>query len=74
MDAGRVTSWRSGRIYIPNPDLADDASFVAFLESLRTEIGRAVRDVSTAKPDYIVMGMSAETFWGGTNGAAEFEA
>jgi maleate isomerase len=28
----------------------------------------------TAKPDYLVMGMSAETFWGGKTGAAEFEA
>ena len=67
-------AWHSGRIYIPNSDLSDDASFVAFLENLRTEIGRTVRDVMTAKPDYLVMGMSAETFWGGANGAAEFEA
>jgi maleate isomerase len=66
-------SWHAGRIYIPNPDLNDDASFVSFLENLRTEIGRAVRDVVTAKVDYLVMGMSAETFWGGTDGAAKFE-
>jgi len=66
-------SWHAGRIYIPNPDLDDDASFVAFLENLRTEIGRTVRDVITAKVDYMVMGMSAETFWGGTDGAAAFE-
>jgi maleate isomerase len=68
------TSWHSGRIYIPDPALDDDASFVAFLESLRTEIGRAVRDVLTAKPDHLVMGMSAETFWGGKDGAEEFAA
>jgi maleate isomerase len=67
-------SWHSGRIYIPNPTLDGDESFVAFLENLRTEIGKSVRDVMTAKPDYLVMGMSAETFWGGRNGAAEFEA
>src|SRR6187431_2624159 len=42
-------SWHAGRIYIPNPVLDDDASFVAFLENLRTEIGRTVRDVITAK-------------------------
>lgn len=68
------TSWHTGRIYIPNPELTDDESFVKFLEALRTEIGKSVRDVMTAKPDYLVMGMSAETFWGGKNGAAEFEA
>jgi maleate isomerase len=66
-------SWHTGRIYIPNPNLDDDDSFVSFLENLRTEIGRAVRDVVTAKPDYLVMGMSAETFWGGKDGAAAFE-
>jgi maleate isomerase len=31
-----------------------------------------VRDVLTAKPDYMVMGMSAETFWGGADGNAAF--
>lgn len=66
-------SWHSGRIYIPDPVLDSDESFVKFLESLRTEIGRSVRDVMTAKPDYLVMGMSAETFWGGKDGAAKFE-
>lgn len=66
-------SWHSGRIYIPDPVLDSDESFVKFLESLRTEIGRSVRDVLTAKPDYLVMGMSAETFWGGRDGAAKFE-
>jgi len=67
-------SWHSGRIYIPEPELDDDDSFVAFLEGLRTEIGRAIRDVVTAKVDYLVMGMSAETFWGGKEGAQQFTA
>lgn len=65
-------SWHTGRIFISDPDLPDDESFVTFLEGLRTEIGRAVRDVVTAKVDYLVMGMSAETFWGGTKGAQDF--
>lgn len=65
-------SWHTGRIYIPDPELNDDASFVTFVENLRTEIGRAVRDVVTAEVDYLVMGMSAETFWGGKEGAARF--
>ena len=65
-------SWHTGRIYIPDAVLDDDESFVKFLESLRTEIGRAVRDVVTAEVDYLVMGMSAETFWGGKEGAENF--
>ncbi|RDW78026.1 hypothetical protein BP5796_05878 [Coleophoma crateriformis] len=65
-------SWHSGRILIKNPDLSNDDTMVAFLEDLRTEIGNAVMSVMTAKPTYIVMGMSAETFWGGKEGAAKF--
>lgn len=65
-------SWHTGRIYIPDPALDNDDTFVRFLESLRTEIGRAVRDVLTAEVDYLVMGMSAETFWGGKDGAQKF--
>lgn len=45
---------------------------VTFLENLRIEMQRAVESVCHAKVDYLVMGMSAETFWGGSNGAAEF--
>ncbi|CAJ2501290.1 Uu.00g041430.m01.CDS01 [Anthostomella pinea] len=66
-------SWHSGRIAIANPSLKDDATMVAFLESLRTTIGDAVRSVGMCLPTYLVMGMSAETFWGGLSGAAEFE-
>jgi maleate isomerase len=45
---------------------------VAFLEDLRVQIKTAVESVLHAKVDYLVMGMSAETFWGGMDGAAEF--
>ena len=45
---------------------------VKFLEELRVEMKRAVESVIHAKIDYLVMGMSAETFWGGKDGAAEF--
>jgi maleate isomerase len=45
---------------------------VAFLEELRTQMKTAVQSVCHAKVDYLVMGMSAETFWGGKDGAAEF--
>lgn len=44
----------------------------SFLERLRVEMKRAVQSVCHAKVDYIVMGMSAETFWGGADGAAKF--
>ena len=34
----------------------------------------AVRSVMTCSPDYLVMGMSAVTFYGGVKGADEFQA
>ncbi|KAK5174420.1 uncharacterized protein LTR77_001500 [Saxophila tyrrhenica] len=66
-------SFHSGRIDIKNPDLNSDDAMVAFLEGLRTTIQDAVKRVCHCLPTYMVMGMSAETFWGGKNGAAEFE-
>ncbi|CAG8979905.1 hypothetical protein HYALB_00011269 [Hymenoscyphus albidus] len=65
-------SWHSGRIFAPNPDLYSGVAMVKFLEELRVEMKRAVESVLHAKIDYLVMGMSAETFWGGANGAQEF--
>lgn len=67
-------SWHSGRIFVNNPDLSTSEAMDAFLVDLRTEIQRAVESVCHAKVDYLVMGMSAETFWGGAEGAKEFMA
>lgn len=68
------TSFHAGRIYIQNESLDDDAEFESFLERLRTQMAFAIRDVVTCKPDCLIMGMSAETFWGGAEGADRFEA
>ncbi|KAL3473158.1 Asp/Glu/hydantoin racemase [Aspergillus californicus] len=65
-------SWHSGRIFVTNPDLSSSSTMVSFLEDLRTQIASAVQSVCHAKVDYLVMGMSAETFWGGSDGAAKF--
>lgn len=66
-------SWHSGRIEISNPNLNDDETMLKFLEQLRETIGGAVDRVCSCLPTYLVMGMSAETFWGGQQGAQEFE-
>ena len=48
------------------------------MEKLRVqldeEIDHAVDLVCTAEVDYMVMGMSAETFWGGMEGNEQFKA
>ncbi|MEV4410380.1 arylmalonate decarboxylase [Catellatospora sp. NPDC049609] len=66
-------AYRAGSMYIPNPVMGDDEDFQALLGQIRASIDTAVRDVLTAEPDRMVMGMSAETFWGGVAGNAAFE-
>jgi maleate isomerase len=68
-----VTSHFS-RIHIRNQDLSDDANFENLLVQIRAEMGFACERVLTCEPDYMVMGMSAETFWGGVEGNREFVA
>ncbi|WP_340539146.1 maleate cis-trans isomerase family protein [Nocardioides sp. GXZ039] len=61
-----------GRIHIKDQTLASDSHFEALLEQIRSEINLACARVLTAEPDYLVMGMSAETFWGGVEGNRQF--
>jgi maleate isomerase len=60
------------RIHIRDQNLGSDAAMEALLEQVREEIGHAVARVMTAEPDYLVMGMSSETFWGGMQGNRRF--
>jgi len=67
-------TWHFGRFFVEQPDLSSDDMFLAFIEAIRKTIPHAVRDIMTCEPSYIMMGMSAETFWGGLEGNAEFES
>jgi len=60
------------RIHIRNQNLSDDANFENLLVQIRAEIGAACERVMTCEPDYMVMGMSAETFWDGMAGNRAF--
>ncbi|MCZ6891792.1 MAG: arylmalonate decarboxylase [Chloroflexi bacterium] len=60
------------RIYIRDQNMSSNRAFEELLVQLREEMELAVRRVMTAEPDYLVMGMSAETFWGGLEGNREF--
>ncbi|NKZ07608.1 maleate cis-trans isomerase family protein [Actinomadura latina] len=66
-----VTSHFS-RIHIRDQNMAGDAGMERLLEQIRDEIGAACERVLTCEPDYMVMGMSAETFWGGVEGNKQF--
>ncbi len=66
-----VTSHFS-RIHIRDQNMAGDEGMERLLEQIRDEIGAACERVLTCEPDYMVMGMSAETFWGGVEGNKKF--
>lgn len=56
------------RIWIDSPDLRDDRAFQCRLLQLREGIGSALARALSAEPDYLIMGVSAETFWEGREG------
>lgn len=62
----------TGRIHIRNQVLDSDEAFQNLLLQIREEIGYTVDRIMTAEPDYMVMGMSAETFWDGVEGNRKF--
>lgn len=57
------------RIPIPDTKVTDDDSFMVMLNNIRSATLGAVDDVMSMSPDYVIMGMSAETFWDGSEGA-----
>ncbi|MBI3967386.1 MAG: arylmalonate decarboxylase [Chloroflexi bacterium] len=61
-----------GRIYISAQTMTNDAEAENVLVQLRESIQQTVRSVMTCEPDYMIMGMSSETFWGGKQGNEEF--
>ncbi|QFU76480.1 Asp/Glu racemase [Halioglobus maricola] len=64
----RGVTWHFSRFLIQHADLSDDDNFMQFLEMLRQTIGLSIESLMTCKPDHVMMGMSAETFWGGIKG------
>ncbi|TMK02486.1 MAG: arylmalonate decarboxylase, partial [Alphaproteobacteria bacterium] len=58
-----------GRIHIPNDPIRDDADFNQLMDNIRKQMFVAVDEVMTCQPDYLIMGMSSETFWDGLEGS-----
>lgn len=63
--------FHSAPILIAAPKLATDDDMLEFLTQFRKEILRTIDIAMTAEPEYIIMGMSAETFFGGWEGNQE---
>mmetsp|Transcript_19371 Transcript_19371/g.42279 ORF Transcript_19371/g.42279 Transcript_19371/m.42279 type:complete len:353 (+) Transcript_19371:77-1135(+) len=61
-------------ILIDSPKLTTDEDMLNFLEMFRKQIYVTVDRLMTSEPQYIIMGMSLETFFGGWEGNKEFKA
>ncbi len=62
------------RIFTPDASAISNESFMAGARLIGDNTIDAVRSVMTCAPDYLVMGMSAVTFFGGVAGADAFQA
>lgn len=61
------------RIFTPNAQAVSNETFMAGTQLIADNVLAAVDSVMTCAPDYLVMGMSAITFYGGADGADAFE-
>ncbi len=60
------------RIFTPNAKAVSNETFLAGARAIAQNVDEAVRSVLTCEPTYLVMGMSAVTFFGGAKGADEY--
>ena len=61
------------RIHIPDTKVVDDDSFMVMLNNIRNATLDSVDTAMTMDPGCLVMGMSAETFWDGADGAEKLQ-
>ncbi len=57
------------RLVIPDSRVTDDKSFLAMMDDIRGALFPALESVLTCDPDYVILGMSSETFWDGLDGS-----
>ncbi len=60
------------RIAIPNNPVNDNESFLKLVENINKATLEAVDVLRSCEMDYMVMGMSAATFWNGRDGASKY--
>lgn len=57
------------RVVIPDSRVTTDAEFLQMMHNIRGATDEAIDSVMTCAPRYVILGMSAETFWDGADGA-----
>jgi len=63
----------TSRFLIPNMDLHSDADFEQLVATIKATLDDAIDGLTPAGPDHIIVGISAESFWDGTDGAAQLQ-
>ena len=61
------------RLVIPDSKVTDDASFMVMMDDIRGALFPALEAVLSCHPDYVILGMSAETFWDGLEGSRDLQ-
>ena len=67
-----VTNHHS-RLIIPDVRVTDDRSFMVMMKAIRGALFPALESALTCDPDYVVLGMSSETFWDGVKAAEQLK-
>lgn len=60
------------RIFTPNNKALSNDTFRAGIDVIGSNVKDALRSVMTCEPDYLIMGISALSFFGGAKGAESF--
>lgn len=61
------------RIFVEDPVALNNEDFIAGTTAIAENTMDAVRSVMTCRPDYLILGMSAITFYGGVQGSLDFK-
>ena len=64
----------TGRFFIPNMALTSDADFDELIRHIKATLDEAIDGLVPAAPDYIILGISAESFWDGAEASVELKA
>ena len=60
----------TSRFELSNMALNSDADFLRLVEEIKANLDEAIDGLVPAAPDHIIIGISAESFWDGADGAA----
>jgi maleate isomerase len=72
MAPGGVT-FHTARIYLVQTAIRSAEDAQAAVKAMQSALAVAIRDVSTAEPDHLLIGVSALSFMGGLAGGQQFE-